>query len=92
MDKLIDLLKDGRTRSVNELSEELGTSVSDVKRSLEFLEHSGFIRRVPDECGCKCDEHDGCHSCGGCSGSSCSGCMPEGGFKNRPVMWEVIEE
>ncbi|MBQ7606240.1 MAG: ferrous iron transport protein A [Firmicutes bacterium] len=33
------------------------------------------------------------HSCSGCSGCSggtaCSGCMPEGGFKNMGAMWEV---
>ena len=82
MEELLELLKDGKTRTLEQLCEELDLSVSDLNRSLEFLEMNGFIRRV---------EKGSC--CGHCSSheKSCSGCMPEGGFKNMGTMWEVLK-
>ena len=42
-----------------------------------------------------CLEHgsscSGCSHGGSCSAHSCSACMPDGGFKNMGVMWEVIK-
>ncbi|MBQ4496890.1 MAG: Lrp/AsnC family transcriptional regulator, partial [Spirochaetaceae bacterium] len=46
MEKLLQLLKDGRTRSTEMIAAELGTSTEDVLRKIEFLERSGIIRRV----------------------------------------------
>ena len=85
MKELLNLLKDGKSRSVSMLAAELGMSESQVQRDIEFLEMSGVIRRI---------EFSACGSCSGCSGGqgtkTCPGCMPEGGFKNMGVMWEVI--
>ncbi len=87
MEKLIELLKDGRSRTVEMLAVELNTSVDAVKRDLEFLERTGVIKRV--------DFTGSGHSCNGCTGcgtgkKNCAGCIPEGGFKNMGVMWEVL--
>ena len=98
MEKLLSLLKDGRSRPVELIAAELGTSVADVRRKIEFLERAGAIRRVGASCSaCSggCGGHKSCSSCPGGQGASsqgaaCSSCMPEGGFKNMGVMWEVV--
>ncbi|MBO7421041.1 MAG: Lrp/AsnC family transcriptional regulator [Spirochaetaceae bacterium] len=109
MEKLLQLLKDGRTRSTEIIAAELGTSTEDVLRKIEFLERSGIIRRVATSfpktetlrtagknsaAGPSCS--GGCKSCSGCSHGcgtkACSACMPEGGFKNMGIMWEIIEQ
>ena len=51
MTELLDLLKDGRARSVEELALSLRTNVEDVRRRMEYLEHAGYLG----------------HSCSGCS-------------------------
>ena len=86
MEKLLELLKDGKSRTTEMLANELGITVDEVKRDIEFLEHAGVIRRVPFA--------ENGHSCNGCTGcgtgkKTCAGCMPEGGFKNMGYMWEV---
>lgn len=85
MQELIELLKDGRSRSVTMIAAELHKSVSQVERDIEFLEKTGVIRRI---------EFSMCGSCTTCSGGkekkTCPGCMPEGGFKNMGVMWEIV--
>ncbi|MBP5158557.1 MAG: Lrp/AsnC family transcriptional regulator [Treponema sp.] len=98
MEKLLSLLKDGRSRPVELIAAELGTSVEDVRRKIEFLERAGAIRRVGASCsacsgGCG-GGHKSCSACPGrqganVQGGTCSSCMPEGGFKNMGVMWEV---
>ncbi|MBR3040529.1 MAG: DeoR family transcriptional regulator [Lachnospiraceae bacterium] len=86
--KKIHLLQDGRSRSVEMLADELGTSTDLVKRDLEYLEHMGIIRRTGYGAA---GEHD-CSFCGGCKdGSKCKSCAPEGGFKNMGTMWEVVK-
>ncbi len=107
MEKLLSLLKDGRSRPLEMIASDLGTSVEDVRRKIEFLERSGIIRRLPSAGGahggsCGAESCPGCNGCSGCSvgcsgghsgaskGAACSGCMPEGGFRNMGVMWEVI--
>lgn len=77
MTELLDLLKDGRARSVEELALSLKTNVEDVRRRMEYLEHAGYLRRV-GSCG---------HSCSGCS-SHCGGGLTAG----LPVMWEIKRE
>lgn len=113
MEKLLSLLKDGRSRPVELIAAELGTSVEDVRRKIEFLERAGAIRRVSQEAaaagactGCSGCQHgkaahgrnNACSSCSDKHGKAahgsgqphCAGCMPEGGFKNMGVMWEVV--
>ena len=83
MQRLLDLLKDGRARSVEMLAIELETTTDDITRKLEYLERMNIIRRVETSA-------PSCGSCGGCEGGKCAGCMPEDGFRNMGVMWEVI--
>ncbi|MBQ7166754.1 MAG: Lrp/AsnC family transcriptional regulator [Treponema sp.] len=101
MEKLLSLLKDGRSRPLEMIASDLGTSVEDVRRKIEFLERSGIIRRLPSAGGAH-GGSCGAASCSGCSGchhaesasssgqSSCGGCMPEGGFRNMGTVWEVV--
>ena len=87
MHRLLELLKDGRSRSIQMMAAELGMSVAQVTRDIEFLEKTGIIRRI---------EFSMCGSCSGCSGEdqkkTCPGCVPDGGFKNMGVMWEINKE
>ena len=90
MEKLIELLSDGRSRSIEMLAMELDISVEKVRRDIDFLERSGVIRRIAFSGSCGAG-----HSCNGCSGCGtgnqpCAACMPEGGFQNMGVMWEVV--
>ena len=85
MNELIELLEDGRSRSVAMLAAELGKSVWQVERDIDFLERTGVIRRVVTS---TCGNCSGCSSAGGSKG--CPGCMPDGGFKNMGVMWEIV--
>ena len=93
MNELLNLLKDGHSRSIEMLAAELNTTTDDITRRIEFLERSGLIRRVLN---IKNDCSHGCNAghCPGCkahSGSTpCKSCLPEGGFKNMGEMWEVI--
>ncbi len=88
MEKLLELLRDGNTRTIEELAQLLDTSVEDVKRQLEYLEKTGIIRNVsllPDM-GCS-----GCDTCNGCKNSpaACKGCMPPDAGVNMGKVWEV---
>ncbi len=93
MEELLNLLRDGHSRSIEMLAEELNTNTDDINRRIEFLERAGIIRRVMN---IKNDCSQGCNSghCPGCkahSGSTpCKGCLPEGGFKNMGEMWELV--
>lgn len=68
------------------LAQELDTSITDVLRMIEYLEHTGMIRRV-------IGAQATCHGCSGCTSGSggkvCKSCMPQGGFRNMGQMWEV---
>ncbi|MCR5595824.1 MAG: DeoR family transcriptional regulator [Lachnospiraceae bacterium] len=64
MEQLLELLKDGHARTIEMLALELDTTVSDVRRKLEFMENMGIIKRVSmsaASCG------SGCGGCTGCS-------------------------
>mgnify|MGYP002855294767 CR=1 FL=1 len=67
------------------LAAELGRSVEQVERDIEFLERTGVIRRVT-MAGCMGCSDAASENCG----SSCAGCTPDGGFKNMGVMWEIV--
>ena len=91
MQSLLDLLKDGRSRPLESIAAELGTSTEDVRRKIEFLEQAGAIRRVSQGTAAASGACAGCSGCQHGSGQPhCAGCMPEGGFKNMGVMWEVV--
>ncbi|MCR5279796.1 MAG: DeoR family transcriptional regulator [Lachnospiraceae bacterium] len=86
MEKLIELLKDGKSRTIEMLAAELNTSIESVKRDIDFLERTGVIKRVVfSGAGNQCN---GCTGCG-TGKKTCAGCMPEGGFKNMGVLWEI---
>lgn len=90
MNELIELLRDGKSRTPEMLADELHTSVEVVMRNIEFLERAGIIKRITFS-----DCQSSGHSCEGCSGcgtgkKTCKGCMPENGFQNMGIMWEVI--
>ena len=88
MKDLLALLKDGNSRTVEDLAAELGTTTADIDRRLEYLEHIGMIRRVSFSAEAKCS------SCSGCGGSgceaACKGCMPENVSANMGEMWEIL--
>jgi len=87
MNELISLLTDGRSRTLEMLAEELNTSIDDIRRKIEFLEQSGIICRViTGVAACS-----GCSHKGACAGgsSTCAGCIPEGGFNNMGIVWEL---
>ncbi len=106
MQKLLELLTDGNSRTLEMLAKELGTSRDDVERRLEYLEHIGKIREVPGiGSGNDCGEHAGCagsNGCGGCSGcngcngcsdgsaAACKGCIPQNAGRNMGKLWEVV--
>ena len=84
MQKLLELLKDGHSRTVEMLAAELQTTPADVNRQLEYLAHIGAIRRITSE-------PKGCGGCSGCEGgAACKGCMPADADVNMGVIWEVV--
>ncbi len=88
MRNLIKLLKSGECCSTTMLAEKMGTTVSDVERTLEYLERIGVLRRT------KLGKIE-CADCGSCTsgkgGGQCKGCMPKGGFDNMGTIWEVAD-
>ncbi|MCR5685143.1 MAG: hypothetical protein K6G81_06925 [Lachnospiraceae bacterium] len=91
MNELIELLRDGRSRTLEMLAIELNTSIENVKRDIDFLERMNVIRRIEftgdGKTGQSCDDCTGC----GTGKKTCDGCLPKGGFQNMGVMWEVID-
>lgn len=88
MEELLELLKDGRARTLEMLASEMKTNTEDMKRKIEYLENMGIIKSsFHPSCGAgKCAE------CAMHSGTApCKGCLPEGGFKNMGQMWEVCQ-
>jgi hypothetical protein len=78
MRDLIELLSDGHARTEKLLAIELHTTVDDVKRQIEYLEHMGIIRKVDMS------------SCDGSCGGDCGKCAPKDGFKNMGSMYEIV--
>ena len=88
MEELLNLLTDGRSRTIEMLAGELGRTTDDILRKIDFLERSKIIRRVATSYSKKCT---GCSHGGNCGSQACAACMPKGGFKNMGIMWEVIK-
>ena len=87
MEELLELLKDGHARTLEQLASDLNTNIDDIRCKLEYLELKGVIKRISLlSCGAACSE------CAMHSGTApCKGCMPDGGFKNMGEMWEVVQ-
>ncbi len=88
MEEILALLKDGRSRSVEMLAKELGTSPEDIRRKIEFLEQAGIIRRLA-ETPAAASPCAACHGSSSCAG--CPGCCPAEGLKNMGTRWVVQE-
>lgn len=80
MEELLNLLKDGNSRSVELLALELNTTTDDIRRRMEFLERADLIRRVLNSGSCcptvgagKADAGSG--TCGVSWCADCSGCV-----------------
>lgn len=85
MRKLLELLKDGDSRTIEQLACELNTTAEDISRQLEYLENIGMIRRVSFSAQQKCGG-----SCTGCNAAECKGCMPKNAAMNMGEIWEVV--
>ena len=82
MKRLLELLKDGNSRTIEQLAAELATTPTDITRQLEYLERIGMIRRV---------SFSAHKSCGGnCDPAHCKGCIPKNAAMNMGEMWEVV--
>ena len=87
MEELIELLKDGRARTIELLAVELHTTVSDIERKIEYLEQMGIIKRVSFQM----KSCSSCPSHAGKKGSApCKGCIPKEGFKGMGEMWQIV--
>ena len=85
MKELLELLKDGNSRTTETLAEELGTTPEDIRRKIDFLERIGAIQKSGMCTSGKCG------SCGGCdSAAACKGCIPQNASQNMGTMWEVV--
>ncbi|MCR5046288.1 MAG: Lrp/AsnC family transcriptional regulator [Treponema sp.] len=84
MEELLELLRDGNSRSVEMIAAELNSSPEDVLRKIDFMERAGIIRRVTEK-----KDSCGKHKCSDCS--NCSRCQPKGGFKGMGEIWEVVQ-
>ena len=54
MEQLLNLLSDGRSRTIEMLAAEMQTSTDDILRKIDFLERSKIIRRVVTSYSKKC--------------------------------------
>ncbi len=85
MKKLLELLKDGNSRTIELLAAELETTPEDVRRKIDFLERMGVIQRSGFSVSARCGGN-----CGGCeSAAACKGCIPKNAPQNMGDMWEV---
>jgi hypothetical protein len=73
---LLKLFNDGKTYSLQELSDRLQMDIPVIQAELEFLQRQGYIRKVMNM-GCG----KNCRSCNGCGQN-----MP------APVIWEMINQ
>lgn len=77
--KLLELLKQKESYSLEELADELSTSVQQIKSALAYLEELGYIKKVP-------------FSSSECKGScrQCHGCEIYG-KNDLQAMWEIVK-
>ena len=87
MHKLLQLLKDGNSRTKDQLAAELNTTPADINRQLEYLEYIGAIRKIGGM------QKRGCSGCTGCNSggfAACKNCIPQNASANMGEMWEVL--
>ncbi len=73
--EMVRMLKNGETRSLQEIADILKTDISVVKAQLEYMENQGYIKKVALEISC--------------SGKNCNACRRGSGVISMPVMWEL---
>jgi len=54
LNKLLDLLREGGTRRIADLAQELGTTPELVEAMLEDLARMGYVKHVASQCSEKC--------------------------------------
>ena len=89
MQDLLELLKDGNSRTLEMMAKDLGTTTGDVIRRMEYLEHIGAIRQVAFMDNSGCGSCSGCTGCSGESQAACRGCVPQNADVNMGKVWEV---
>lgn len=83
LNRLLDLLREGSTRRIVDLAEELGTTPQLVEAMLEDLERMGYVRRLVRECS------EACNACP-MSGVCAAGGSHAGGNDGR--MWVLTDK
>ena len=90
MQKLLQLLKDGNSRTKEQFAAELDTTPADINRQLEYLEHIGAIKKVGKTPDRSCSCCTGCGSCNSGGAAACKGCIPKNASANMGEIWEVV--
>lgn len=80
--KLIRLLSEGKTYSVQELSRKLGVSIETLRGYIDYLSEKDLLSQVDFE-----QEENACTgNCAACKG--CKGLREKRTLKNMPTLWE----
>lgn len=77
--KLIHLLREGKTYSLQELSQKLGVSKETLRGYIDYLSEKDLLWQPDFE-----QEENACT--GNCAG--CKACAGRKTFKNAPTLWE----
>ncbi len=83
LSRLLKLLREGGTRRISELAQELGTTSELIEAMLEDLARMGYVKRVASQCSAECAT---CPMSGMCA----AGGPSHGGSSGR--MWVLTEE
>lgn len=78
LSEILNLMQTGKTYSMQQLAETLHTSTEIVKSCIEYLEKSGYIKKV--KAGTICSQN--CNGCHGCDIQKLS---------KGPNMWEPVQ-
>ena len=71
--RLLELLKSGKTYTIQELAELADMDAASIKAEIEYLEHTGYIKvgaiqkEAETTAYCSCNHH--CKGCNGCNRS-----------------------
>ncbi len=68
LERLLDLLQSGGTRSVDDLARVLDTSPDMVKAMLESLRRMGYLKAIDNTCNTQCGGCSLAYSCGANAG------------------------
>lgn len=81
--KLIHLLSEGKTYSLQEMSRKLGVSKETLRGYIDYLSEKDLLSQVNFE-----KEENACAgNCVGCKG--CKVCGEKEAFENLPILWEI---